>query len=131
MPFGADFLQGNDETKRIEFEGGAWVDIKIRALIGDEAEALNAATRGTTGPEVQFNIGDFRVTTLFRRIVAWSAPEPVTWENVAKIPSEMAQQILEEIDRLSARRSDDQKKVSTTNVSPTLSRAARRRGRKS
>ena len=108
MPFEVDFLKGNDETKRIEFEGGAWVDIRVRALIGDDAEALNVGTRGTTGSEMQFNIGGFRLATLFRRIVAWSSPEPVTWENVAKMPTEMAQQVLEEIDRLSVRRSADQ-----------------------
>ncbi len=131
MPFEVDFLKGNNETKRIEFDGGAWVDIKVCALIGDDAEALNVGTRGTTGAEMQFNIGGFRLATLFRRIAAWSAPEPVSWENVEKMPTEMAQQVLEEIDRLSVRRSDDQKKVSTTNASRTLSRAERRRSRAS
>ena len=129
MPFEVDFLKGNDETKRIEFEGGAWVDVRTRALIGDDADVLDAATRGTTRSEMQFNVGGFRLATLFRRIVAWSASEPVTLENVAQMPTEMAQEILEEIDRLSVRRSEDQKKVSMTSASPTSSRAARRRGR--
>jgi hypothetical protein len=80
---------------------------------------------------MQFHVGSFRLATLFRHIVAWSAPEPVSWENVEKMPTDMAQQILEEIDRLSPRRSADQKKVSMSGATPTSSRAERRRGRAS
>ena len=128
MPFEVDFLKGNDETKRIEFEGGAWVEIRTAALMGDKKAITLEATSGED-TDMEFNVGRFQAETLYRRIVAWSSPRKITRAAIEEMPEEMSDRIFAEIDALSTGRSDDQKKVSMTSASPTSSRAERRRGR--
>lgn len=137
MPYEAEFLSRSVARKRIEFEGGAWVEIRAEALAGDEAAGLDAvaglradmarlASEGAVGAEVSMSIGAYRLAQLERRIVAWSASEPIDAEHVAMLPALMADRILDEIARLDADRSDDQKKDLSGNASaPSAARPAR------
>ncbi len=108
MGYGEDFLSAPVPTKRIEFDGGAWVEIRAIALAGDK-EAIAASGRQGQS-DVEFNIGRFQIQTLLRRIIAWSSPQPINRKNVEAMPEEMADRILVEIDALSQGRSDDEKK---------------------
>jgi len=144
MPFEGEFLKAVQKTERIEFEGGAWVEIRVEETIGDSCAGVDAmaglrydlrhlaaaAESGEPG-DIKLSVGAFKLDTLQRRIVAWSSSDPVEAKNIAQMPKEMADRILERIDELSRGRSADQKKASTTSASPTLSRAERRRGRAS
>jgi len=132
MPYGEDFFPEIVPTKQIDFEGGAWVQIRTLALAGDKLAATMDARRGEGGaPELEFNTGKFRLELLCRRIVAWSSPRKITRKAVEAMPEEMADEILTEIDALSGGRSDDEKKDSAASLPSSTSRAARRRGRKS
>jgi len=144
MPFESEFLKAVQKTECLEFEGGAWVEIRVEETIGDSCAGVDAmaglrydlrhlaaaAESGEPG-DIKLSVGAFKLDTLQRRIVAWSSSDPVTPENIAQMPKEMADRILERIDEFSRGRSADQKKVSTTNASPTSSRAERRRSRRS
>jgi len=144
MSFEGEFLKAVQKTERIEFDGGAWVEIRVEETIGDSCAGVDAmaglrydlrhlaaaAESGEPG-DIKLSVGAFKLDTLQRRIVAWSSSDPVEAKNIAQMPKEMADRILERIDELSRGRSADQKKASTNTATSTSNRAARRRSRQS
>lgn len=130
MPFEPEFHRALDQTERIDFEGGAWVEIRVVETIGDSTAGVDAITGLRTdlnqlakdqapSGEIDLSIGAFRLSTLQHRIVRWSSSEAITPESVARMPEEMAMEVLKRIDELAAGRSADEKKDSMTSASPT------------
>jgi len=101
------------ETERIEFPDGDWIDIRKKVTVGARKEALNRATRGTFNAEGQvggtFLTGEFKIGLLYKMIVAWSSPEPVTEQAIDDLPEEVSERLLAEIDRLNPTRTEEQK----------------------
>lgn len=112
MEYAADFHSAPVATKRVEFPGGAWVEIRTQALAGDKLAQSMDARQGDAGADLSFNAGRFRLELLYRRIVAWSSSQPITRRAVEAMPEEMADRLLEEIDAATEGRSDDEKKGS-------------------
>lgn len=124
-------LLTSPETHRIDLENGEWVEVRRHMTTGDRAAinsraiviraemGLDGTGQGARSAQMNLDVGAWGLALLERMIVAWSDPEPVTPENVARLPEAMADQIREEIDRLNPGRSEAEKRGSTGGSSPS------------
>ncbi len=97
------YFLGN-ETVRVTFEDGQWVDIKEELSQEDSDYIMNAMAKAEAGTatKVEFNLG--RLALLERSIISWSfaedKPIPVSRENISNLRVKYRAKVLSEIDRL-------------------------------
>jgi len=95
-----------NETKRITFPDGEWVDVKEEMTQADQDYILNQMTHAEnlTG-KASFSLSLGRLAMLERGIVAWSftengTPVPVTKENISCLRNKYRSKVLETINSL-------------------------------
>ncbi len=99
------YFLGN-ETVRVSFEDGQWVDIKEELSQEDSDFIMNAMAKAEAGAEtkVEFNLG--RLALLEKSIVSWSFKDDkdnlvsVSRENISNLRVKYRTKVLSEIDRL-------------------------------
>lgn len=120
-------------VERMDLGEGAWVELKTR-LSFVERNRLAAAAIQTTVQEAPngelVTVNDVNVEGAVRAaleigIVAWSFEDPVTPENVALLDEDSGDRVKRRLDQLWARRTDDDRKNSSSGGAP------RSRGRQS
>lgn len=77
-----------DQTKRVELDGGEWVDVR-QLSVGALRTMRRTVAQMTVQPgEDEAEVQGFELTRLALEacIVAWSDPAPVTPENIDKLP---------------------------------------------
>ena len=108
-----NFLVRGDEIHRVEFDGGAWIDIRRCLSRGERLDIMKqvrtATTRHVLNPEtrrmesvteIAWN-DDLYARLLLRVIVkGWSDEQPVTPENVDAIPERMSSRLLAAFEEL-------------------------------
>lgn len=99
------FFVGN-ETTRVTFPDGEWVDVKEEMTQADQDYILNHMARAENlSGKASFSMSLGRMAMLERGIVAWSftengAPVPVTKENISNLRNKYRSKVLETINSL-------------------------------
>jgi hypothetical protein len=110
-----EFLLSGDERHRIEFDGGAWVEITPHVTVGQRQTWSKLATKtkqrirftrkgkkahqeGET--EIDFDNEVFVNAMLGDIVKAWSSPSLLTAENIKRMPEWMADRIQEVFNEL-------------------------------
>jgi hypothetical protein len=88
-----------DETVRVDFPDGEWVDVKEELSQADQDYILNAMAQLQDG-KMSMTLG--RLALLERSVKAWSFPEPVTKENINTLKVKYRTVLLEKIDALNS-----------------------------
>lgn len=102
------YFSGN-ETRRINFPDGQWVDVKEELTQEDSDYILSqlaktSITEGKKTPDIEISLG--KLALLERSIVAWSfaddsgQPVPVTRDNISRLRRRYRSVILPEVDKL-------------------------------
>ena len=99
------YFQEN-ETNRISFEDGSWIDLKQELTQADEDYITNqmmhaqgvATSAKETKAEISMDFG--KMALLERSIVAWSFDLPVTPGNISKLRAVYRSKVLIEADLL-------------------------------
>lgn len=84
-----------NQTKRVEFEGGEWVEVKILSIGAlREMRQVSSQIKGDSGEDADEAQG-FALTKLALEacIVAWSDEAPVTPDNIDKLPYSLVNDI--------------------------------------
>ena len=108
------FFIGED-TVRIDFPDGEWVDIKAEftqedhdAILARMIQTNITQDKGGAQTDVRMDLG--KQVTLERAIVAWSfkedEPIPITPANISNLRNKYRSRVLEEIDQLNTDASD-------------------------
>lgn len=132
----SNFLVRGDETERIEFDDGAWVDIR-RCLTVGERQAINKLsmrrkTRSVVDPktrktdiqaDIEFDDGAWLQSFMEKIIVDWSDETPVRPDTIMQMPEWMATRIREEFERLNPDREDESLGESLAGSAPTTESA--------
>lgn len=84
-----------NQTKRVEFDGSEWVEVRPLSIGALRAMRQAVAAIEPAPGEEKEEAQGFELSKLALEacIVAWSDPEPVTPENIAKLPYTMTFQI--------------------------------------
>ncbi len=101
----------DNETERVTFEDGQWVDIKQELTQADSDYIMSQMAKGQTfpmddksAPRLDLNLG--RLPLLERSIIAWSftddsgKPVSINIENISHLRSKYRTVILERVDSL-------------------------------
>jgi len=126
-----DLYADRSATFRIEFPGRGWVDMREEITAGDRKIGSNAG-RGnieTTMPKNRRERPDkisadwsdqaYTIALLKEMIVAWSLDDPVTRENVQKLPQWMIDDLMEELDQRNKKRPEaEQENLSPDSPAP-------------
>lgn len=132
----SNFLVRGDEIERIEFDDGAWVDIR-RCLTVGERQAINKLsmrrkTRSVVDPktrkadiqsDIEFDDGAWLQSFMEKIIVAWSDETPVRSETIMQMPERMVTRIREEFERLNPDGEDESLGESPAGSAPTTESA--------
>lgn len=100
-----------EETYRIKLEGNEWVDVSKYETEADHRKLLDAIAGSSEidadgSYKANPDIGEMRRAVLEARVKGWSfATEdgnkvPVTPENIGKLPRQVTDKIMEEVDKL-------------------------------
>lgn len=125
-----NFLVRGTETTRVEFDGGAWIDIRSHISIGERdaiaKRARKTRTRQTIDPKtrqaniesvIDFDDAEWVRATLETIVVGWSDEDPVTPETIARLPEQMVQRLWREFNDLNPTEESEAEKNSDS-VSP-------------
>ncbi|OGT26062.1 MAG: hypothetical protein A2Z17_06850 [Gammaproteobacteria bacterium RBG_16_66_13] len=116
----------DEEIYRIDLGDGEWVEVRRHLTTGDRkianSQAMVIRSKAPIGKEPQdaeltFDSALWGLTILKRMIVRWSDPKQVTDKNIERMPPEIGDRILAEIDRLNPGRSEEEKGGSTVSSS--------------
>lgn len=110
-------------TFRTEFPDGAWVEMRCEITYGDRKCASDAATGrfqasqesraqgrqkgdGVVSVEAPFSQPTYIVALLKRMIIAWSEADPVTQTNIERLPDQVVDELMEELNARNESRSE-------------------------
>ena len=101
--FSPDFFDSGTEIERIDFDGGAWVDVRKHLTVDERNDVLHDARRLKSRREIdprtrqgnvvqtqEFDLVSMRMALLKKIIVRWSAPRPVDEGSIGSMPDRMA-----------------------------------------
>lgn len=114
-------------TFRVEFGSGDWVELREKITVADRRNATNRAVPtsiGNAGLTGQFQVGLFKAALLYEMIVAWSDDEPPSEQAIDRLPEEMADRLLEELDRRNGGRAPEERAPLLDGSSPPLEGSA-------
>lgn len=104
-------LKASDETVRIDFGDGDWVELRKYMRRGDTKFAQDhmAVARIVLGePNVGILAGSYNTALMFKMITSWSEPEPVTFEAVDGLDDNVAERVLAVISENNKLRDNEQ-----------------------
>lgn len=100
-----------DETVRLDYADGQWVDVKSELTQRDQDYITNAMMT-YKGKEMEVKIG--RLALLERMVIKWSFSVPVNSDNLSKLRRKYRQPLLERCDQLNSEAYDYLSKNSET-----------------
>jgi len=88
-----------NETERVEFPDGNWVEVKAELTQEDQDFITNAMIKLKEN-EIDMKVG--RMALLERMVVAWSFDRPVNKANLSLLRRKYREPVLERIDKLNS-----------------------------
>ena len=112
-----------EETFRVELGADGWVEMRCKIEHGDRKRALAASRgrmefggqkgsrrqKGEITASTEFSEGAYTTALLCRMITAWSEPDPVTPENLERLPDTTVDLLLEELNERNIERTEEER----------------------
>jgi putative SOS response-associated peptidase YedK len=89
-----------DETEKVTFEDGMWVEIKTELTQEDQDIITSAMIKMRDNKDIEMVVG--RLILLERMAVRWSFPLPLNKSNLSKLRRKYREPVLQRIDALNS-----------------------------
>lgn len=113
VTFAPEFFRTEQDIHRIEFDGGAWVEIRRSVTIGERdsltKKCRQTKTRSLVDPKtrkgriesyIDFDEAEWTIGFLTLIVVKWSSVEPITRDTIQKLPEPVFARINKEFAKL-------------------------------